>query len=195
MSKILFAILLCLTTFSGYCQQKEFTFNELNDMRIVTNKRANYAYTSLALVNVVGNLSAAAIVAPSDAPVLRPFFFTNIAWGFVQGVSAINERKRIWNDNSRDFDAAYKSYAEDMSRYRYRIFKDVGLMALGSVVAVAGSNSETLVGIGASTAAQGILLIIIDGIVYASHNSKMMKWARAMQIQTSGNTIGLSYTF
>ena len=180
---------------SGYCQQKEFTFNELNDMRIVTNKRANYAYTSLALVNVVGNLSAAAIVAPSDVPVLRPFFFTNIAWGFVQGVSAINERKRIWNDNSRDFDAAYKSYAEDMSRYRYRIFKDVGLMALGSVVAVAGSNSETLVGIGASTAAQGILLIIIDGIVYASHNSKMMKWARAMQIQTSGNTIGLSYTF
>lgn len=61
-----FAVLLCLTTFSGFCQQKEFTFNELNDMRIVINKRANYAYSLFTLVNVVGRFSKHSAILLND---------------------------------------------------------------------------------------------------------------------------------
>lgn len=194
MYKTLGTLLLCLSSLKGYTQEAEFDFNKLTDLRKSTNARGRTAYSTYSLVNIGTSIAGFVLVAPSGDAVTRPILITNAAWGMIQGVAVLAAKKRANAEENADFESAFKNYEDDLSRYRGRVFLDIGMMAGGTVLAALGKEA-IVQGIGLSTAAQGVILIVIDGIMYASHNAKMMKWAKAMRIHTNGNSVGISYNF
>ncbi|MBZ0098209.1 MAG: hypothetical protein K8F30_03955 [Taibaiella sp.] len=194
MFKTLATLLLCLSSLKGYSQQPEFSFKELTDQRIATNKRGHKAYGTFVVVNIIASTGGFIARPYSTGLFSRPYYMTNAAWGVIQGITVLSAIKRTDNEVNSDFNSAYENYGNDISRYRSRIYLDIGMMAGGTVLAVFGKNF-TVQDIGLATATQGVLLIFLDGIMYASHNAKMMKWAKAMRIHTSANSVGISYTF
>lgn len=194
MYKTFASLLLCLCMFAAFSQEAEFDFNKLTDLRKSANARGRIAYSTYSLVNIGTSIAGFALIAPSGDAVTRPILLTNAAWGIIQGAAVLAAKKRANAEENADFESAFKNYEDDLSRYRGRVFLDIGMMAGGTVLAALGKEG-VVQGIGLSTAAQGVILIIIDGIMYASHNAKMMKWAKAMRVHTSANSVGIVYSF
>lgn len=194
MYKTFATLLLSLSVFPAFSQEAEFNFKELTDQRIATNKRGHKVYGTFAVVNLIASAGGFIAMPYSTQHFSRPYYITNAAWGVIQGITVMSAIKRTKNETNSDFNSAFENYQDDISRYRSRIYLDIGMMAGGTALAVFGKEFAVQ-DIGLATATQGIILIFLDGIMYASHNAKMMKWAKAMQLHTSGNSVGIVYTF
>lgn len=194
MYKTFATLLLCLSVLPVFSQETEFNFKELTDQRIATNKKGHKVYATLTVVNLIVSTGGFIAMPYSTQNFSRPYYITNAAWGVIQGITVMSAIKRTKTEENKDFNSAFEHYEDDISRYRSRIYLDIGMMVGGTVLAAFGKDF-TVQDIGLATATQGILLIFLDGIMYASHNAKMMKWAKAMRVNASGNPVGISFTF
>lgn len=178
---------LCFTTSA----QKIYSYEELTTNRSRTNTNMRLFYGAAGLANI--GLGIAAVT--GSFVIDHPYYgIGNMVFGSAELAYAIGRSATRREDNS-SIESAYKNYTNDLDRANLRIYRDLAFMALGTAGALFSKN-EVVGGIGVSLAQQGIILIIIDGIVYASHNQYMGKWGELLRsVTVTGNTVGLTFRF
>ena len=191
-------IIILVTAFlSTNAQDTSYSFDDLTNQRLRTNKTGDIAMGSLALVNIASGIVLANTSFPDN--IGKSYGYGAIGWGAIEGVIALVRGGRYSNEDNTGYELAYENFDADLSRRHARMFLNIGLVVSGAAMTVIGQRSTNpyfLQGIGLSTATQGIVWMAFDSFIYGSYNGQSKKWMRLLQsIEVNGNSVGFVYRF
>ena len=165
--------------------------------RISTNARGMQALDVWGLTNIAGGAAGYFIATDKEA---KYFFEMDAAWGVVNtGIATLGfMRAKRQARQKPDLNNAYNAYRHDRNAYLIGVGLDVVFVAGGAGLTSYGNqtknNPELYRGYGKAVMLQGVMLLIFDNVMVASHQHYGSKWAKIMdEIRFTG--AGFSYNF
>jgi hypothetical protein len=170
----------------------------LNLERVETNKKGMIVLGSWAAVNIAAG-AAGYFIAKDDE--WKAFHGMNAIWNVVNGVIAYGGYLGASKEAGKNEGSVkmLRNYEADKRLFLLNAGLDVLYIGSGVFLrehAYREKDPAVWKGFGNSVALQGGFLLLFDGIMYASHQSKDRKWYRLMEgVCVTGNGIGYRYSF
>ena len=200
MKQILLVICFCLFAQFSVAQwaMNKDTINSLNQQRLQTNKRGMTILTSWGAANT---LAGGIGYFTANTQEWKAFHGMNAIWGITNFGLGVLGRYGVKRELAADYSCGELLHRYEADKRLFLINGGLDLLYIGTGVflkehAKTRANPATWKGFGNSILIQGAFLLLFDGTMYLSHQSKDKRWYKLLNgICVTGNGVGVNYTF
>lgn len=189
---------LCLYAQDTYAQQVNVNdFQQLNERRILTNRRGMTVLSGWGAANLVAG--GVGYFAANDEQ-WKAFHGMNAIWGAVNlGIGVLGYAgSRREQREQLSCSQMLGHYEAGRRTYLLNAGLDVAYIGTGALLCAYAdrqTSPATCRGFGQGIALQGIFLLVFDGTMLTLHGSQNKKWYRLLEgVCVTGNGVGFRYT-
>ncbi|MCB0696767.1 MAG: hypothetical protein KDC07_05350 [Chitinophagaceae bacterium] len=194
--RILTALLLVLSITS--IQAQDINLVDLNTQRERTSRGGATALGVIALVDIGAGIAGYTTSFPGEFG--HQYSFFTAGYGVVEGIFALGMTAGIKSRDINDFDLSYEEFEANLHAYKVRAAFDIGLTAAGFILYAAApdilNDRQMVSAFGLATATQGVVMFLVDQLVYSAHKKNATKWAKLLQsVYPTANGVSINYRF